>query len=67
MSAAGKLAALEVLDDLMRGLTALAPEQIMNGDTVDDLFMAFRVPGLVHLRKHRADLAAVLANEGAAT
>jgi hypothetical protein len=51
----------------MRGLAALAPEQIMNGDTVDDLFMAFRVPGLVHLRKHRADLAAVLANEGAAT
>jgi len=54
-------------DDLMRGLAALAPEQIMNGDTVDDLFMAFRVPGLVHLRKHRADLAAVLANEGATT
>jgi hypothetical protein len=54
-------------DDLMRGLAALAPEQIMNGDTVDDLFMAFRVPGLVHVRKHRADLAAVLAHEGAAT
>ncbi len=54
-------------DDLMRGLAALAPEQIMNGETVDDLFMAFRVPGLVHLRKHRADLAAVHANEGAAT
>ncbi len=54
-------------DELMRGLAGLAPEQIMNGDTVDDLFMAFRVPGVVHLQKHRGELATALAKEGAAS
>jgi hypothetical protein len=53
-------------DDLMRGLAALRPEQMMNGDTAEDLFMAFRVPGLVHLRKHRGELTIALAKEGAA-
>lgn len=53
-------------DDLMRGLASLAPEQMMNGDTPDDLFMVFRVPGLVHLRKHRGELTIALAKEGAA-
>jgi mycothiol maleylpyruvate isomerase-like protein len=53
-------------DDLMRGLAALAPEQMMNGETVEDLFMAFKVPGLVHLRKHRGELTIALAKEGAA-
>jgi len=54
-------------DDLMRGLAALKPEQIMNGEGVDDLFTAFRVPGLVHLRKHREELDSALAKEGAAS
>jgi hypothetical protein len=54
-------------DDFMRGLAALTPEQMMNGETVEDLFMAFRVPGLVHLRKHRGELATALAKEGAAS
>ena len=53
-------------DELMRGLAALAPDQIMNGDTPDDLFAVFRVPGLVHLRKHRGELTLALAKEGAA-
>jgi hypothetical protein len=53
-------------DELMRGLAALAPEQMMNGDAPDDLFMAFRVPGLVHLRNHRGELTIALAKEGAA-
>jgi hypothetical protein len=39
---------------------------MMNGETVDDLFMAFKVPGLVHLRKHRGELTIALAKEGAA-
>jgi hypothetical protein len=51
----------------MRGLAALTPEQMMNGETVEDLFMAFRVPGLVHLRKHRGELTIALAKEGAAS
>ena len=54
-------------DDLMRGLAALRPDQIMNGEGIDDLFMAFRVPGLVHLRKHRGELESALAKEGAAS
>jgi uncharacterized protein (TIGR03083 family) len=54
-------------DDLMKALAALRPEQLMNGDTVDDVFAAFRVPGLVHLRKHRGELATALAKEGAAS
>jgi mycothiol maleylpyruvate isomerase-like protein len=54
-------------DELIGGLAALAPEQIMTGEGVDDLFTAFRVPGLVHLRKHRAELESALAKEGAAS
>ncbi len=53
-------------DELMRGLAALAPEQMISGETVEDLFAAFRVPGLVHLRKHRGELTIALAKEGAA-
>ncbi|HEY3218754.1 MAG TPA: maleylpyruvate isomerase N-terminal domain-containing protein [Candidatus Limnocylindria bacterium] len=53
-------------DELMRALGALAPQQLMNGETVDDVFTAFRVPGLVHLRKHQGELATALAKEGAA-
>ena len=52
-------------DELMHALGALAPGQLMNGETVDDVFAAFRVPGLVHLRKHKGELATALANEGA--
>jgi len=54
-------------DDLMQALAALKVEQFMNGDTVEDVFAAFRVPGLVHLRKHKGELATALAKEGAAS
>ena len=54
-------------DELMRALGALEPGQLMNGETVEDVFTAFRVPGLVHLRKHRGELATALAKEGAAS
>lgn len=51
--------------ELMSALDGLRPEQMMNGERVDDVYVCFRVPGLQHLRNHRIDLEAALAKEGA--
>ena len=53
--------------ELMAALKALTPQQLMTGDTVEDVFVCFRMPGLQHLRIHREHLIAALVNEGAAT
>ncbi len=53
--------------DLMSALQDLTPEQLMNGERVEDVYLCFRVPGLQHLRMHRAHLDAALTKKGATT
>ena len=60
------LAELEVKHaDLMGALAGLSPAQLMSGDSPDDVFVCFRMPGLEHLRIHKAHLEAALTKEGA--
>jgi hypothetical protein len=57
----------KVHQELMGALNALTPEQLMNGEGMGSVFVCFRVPGLEHLRIHRAHIEAALAKEGAKT
>lgn len=54
-----------VHEELMLALRALAPEQLMNGEGIESVYTCFRVPGLEHLRTHRADVEAALGKEEA--
>lgn len=56
-----------VHQEMMEALAALAPEQLMQGEEMDSVFACFRVPGVEHLRIHRAHLEAALSREGAKT
>ncbi len=51
--------------ELMDALAALTPTQLMSGESPDDVYVCFRMPGLQHLRIHRAHLDAALTKEGA--
>lgn len=55
----------KVHQEMMGALNALTPEQLMSGEGMDSVFACFRVPGLEHLRTHRAHIEAALAKEGA--
>jgi hypothetical protein len=57
----------KVHQEMMDALNALAPDQLMNGEGMDSVFVCFRVPGLEHLRIHRAHIEAALKKEGAKT
>jgi hypothetical protein len=49
--------------ELMSALGALTPSQLMTGESVDDVYVSFRMPGLQHLRIHREHLEAALTKE----
>ncbi len=51
--------------ELMAALASLTPKQLMAGEGPDDVYVCFRMPGLQHLRVHRAHLEAALTKEGA--
>ncbi|HUQ41874.1 MAG TPA: maleylpyruvate isomerase N-terminal domain-containing protein [Candidatus Limnocylindrales bacterium] len=51
-------------EELMSALNELRPEQLMAGDTPEDVHTCFRMPGLQHLRIHKEHLQAALADEG---
>ncbi len=57
----------KVHQEMMGALGALAPEQFMLGEEMDSVFACFRVPGLEHLRIHRAHIESALSKEGAKT
>lgn len=54
-------------EEMMVALNALAPEQLMTGEGIDSVYACFRVPGLEHVRTHRAHIEAALGKEGATT
>jgi hypothetical protein len=54
-------------EEMMGALNALTPEQLMNGEGIDSVYACFRVPGLEHVRTHRAHIEAALGKEGATT
>jgi hypothetical protein len=64
-SAARSLADLRAAHaELMDALRALTPAQLLAGDSVNDMYLAFRAPAYEHLQKHGAHINAALANEG---
>jgi len=50
--------------ELMDALRALTPSQLMSGESADDVYICFRMPGLQHLRIHKEHLEAALTKEG---
>src|SRR5262249_26343576 len=52
--------------ELMAALAALTPQQLMTGETVETMYLAFRAPAYEHLWKHRTHLNAALTREGVA-
>ncbi|MDO8506097.1 MAG: maleylpyruvate isomerase N-terminal domain-containing protein [Candidatus Limnocylindria bacterium] len=50
--------------ELMNALASLTPPQLMSGESPDDVYVCFRMPGLQHLRIHRAHLEAACTKEG---
>jgi len=49
--------------ELMSALADLTPTQLMTGDSADDVYVCFRMPGLQHLRIHKEHLGAALTKE----
>jgi hypothetical protein len=50
---------------LMAALAALTASQLLFGDSPDDVFVCFRMPGRQHLEIHRAHIDAALTKEEA--
>ena len=49
--------------ELMSALAALTPKQLMAGESAEDVYVFFRMPGLQHLRIHKEHLEAALTKE----
>jgi len=50
--------------EMMTALAGLTPGQFMGGDSIEEVFMAFRIPGWQHVRIHRDHVEAALTKEG---
>jgi hypothetical protein len=50
--------------ELMQALAGLTPTQLMTGDSPEDVYVCFRMPGLQHLRIHKEHIEAALTKEG---
>jgi hypothetical protein len=56
-----------VHQEMMGALNALSPDQLMDGEDTESVFVCFRMPGLEHLRMHRVHIEAALKKEGTKT